>query len=109
MRTPAKLWHDVAMDPRWVDAQPAMLEEIMREAFRAGFAAGADLAARSIDAHVDRIESQLALRVPPAVANGLRATAHVAREVGADVRAADRGWGESLVKGYGPARRQAGA
>lgn len=99
MRPPAQVWEAFAQDERWVDNQAAVVAEIMREAYAAGFAAGAGLTGRAVDDHVASIARNLSMRVPPAVPNGLRVIAQRVLEIGADQAVVRRAWDETLATG----------
>jgi len=103
MRPPREVWDACAEDERWIDRQAEVVEEIMREAFAAGFAAGADLAARCVDGHLQRLASNLAMRVPESVPRGLRQLLVTAREVAVDQGAVSRAWREAAAIGDPPA------
>ena len=95
MRTAQQVWDNTCEDPRWLDDQVAILAEIMREAFAAGFAEGIETTARGIDGHAARLASNLACPMPAAVPLGLNRLAEVAREVGVDPVAIEAAWKRS--------------
>lgn len=101
MKTPQQVWDACANDDRWIDNQVAVVDQIMREAFAAGFAAAAELAGRCVEVHLDGIASNLALRMPESVPKGLRVLAEHVREFAGDVGALQRAWREAAA-GAGP-------
>lgn len=80
MKTPREVWEAFANDERWVDDQVAVVGEIMREAFGAGFAAGVELATNAIDGHAAGLASNLAVRVPESITRGLTVVADRLRD-----------------------------
>jgi len=92
MRTPSAVWAACAEDERWIDHQAAVVDEIMREAFAAGFAAGAELTTRCVAWHLDRLASNLAMRVPASVPRGLQQLLVRAREIALDAPVVQRAW-----------------
>jgi hypothetical protein len=80
-------WAD---DERFAEDPVAVVREIQREAFAAGFAAGSDTAADGVVGHADALGSQRAVSVNAAVPRGLQALAVQMRELGRDARAAAR-------------------
>lgn len=92
MRTPTEIWTATSDDPRWIDDQPAILAEIMREAFAAGFAEGCETTARGIDGHAARLGSNIPLPMLPAIPRGLVALADISRQLSRDPAILEAAW-----------------
>lgn len=96
MKSPRAVWEGCSEDARWIDDQVKVVEEIMREAFAAGFVAGTEQTARCVGDHIDAIASNLAMRVPESVPRGLRVLVTRARELGMDAPTMQRAWREAV-------------
>ena len=107
LRTPQQVWENTCEDPRWLDNQASILDEILREAFAAGYAEGASTVARAIEGHAQRLCSQLAAPVTPSVPMGLRSLAQVAHELGRDQVAVAAAWKRSGAVAVLPAKERA--
>ena len=93
MRTPQQVWDTTGEDTRWIDEPAAVLKEIMREAFAAGYADGAEVAADGIDGHVNRLGSNTSIMaLPESVPRGLRALSVRMVETGIDPAAVEAAW-----------------
>lgn len=106
LRTPQQVWDNTCEDPRWLDNQAQILDEIMREAFAAGYAEGASTVARAIDGHAKRLGAQVAVAVPPSVPMGLESLAQVAHELGRDQVAVAAAWRRSGAVAVQPQRER---
>jgi len=95
LRTPQQVWENTCEDPRWITDQASILDEILREAFAAGYAEGASTVARAIEGHAARLGSQFAAPVTPSIPMGLRSLAQVAHELGRDQVAVAAAWRRS--------------
>lgn len=95
MRTAQQVWDNTCEDPRWITDQAGIIDEILREAFAAGYAEGAATVARAIEGHAQRLGAQVAAPVTPSVPMGLRSLAQVAAELGRDQVAVAAAWRRS--------------
>jgi hypothetical protein len=108
MRSPQQFWEATCEDTRWLDAQAAVLEDAMREAFAAGYAEGAQLAARSLDGHAKSLGQNLAMRLPESVTRGVCALAVHVIETGADPVVVEAAW-KRCVRAAGTSAADAAA
>jgi len=92
MRSPQQFWDSTCEDERWLDRQAAVIEDAMREAFAAGFTAGAEVAASGLDGHARSLGSNRVLRLPESVPRGVRALAAHVIETGADPVVVEAAW-----------------
>ncbi|MEY5098072.1 MAG: hypothetical protein RJA36_791 [Pseudomonadota bacterium] len=96
MRTPKEVWSATSDDARWIDDQVAMVAQIMREAFDAGMRAGVEFAVGAGEHHATELAANLALRLPPSVAAGLRARIAGLRDAVARPVVVDGAWFEAI-------------
>lgn len=94
-------WNDTCESEAWIDSPAKLIEEIQRDAFRAGVEAGGRIAAASTAAHAQRLAGNLVLRIPEAIPRGLLRTAEVQRDLCVDPHNVERAWRQQLATAPG--------
>jgi hypothetical protein len=108
MRSPQQFWEATCEDTRWLDAQAAVLEDAMREAFAAGHFMGAQAAAQGVVAHAVGLGSNLVLRLPESVSRGMCALASRLIDLGPDPAVVEAAW-KRCVRAAGSSAADAAA